>query len=53
MNRNGFYQSLTNATESNAAATTIGALHRPATYDFVGLGGARAVARGAHMPRTL
>ncbi|MFG3016868.1 carbohydrate ABC transporter permease [Streptomyces cinerochromogenes] len=32
----GFYQSLTNATESNVA-TTIGAFHRPATYDFVGL----------------
>ncbi|GGU78170.1 ABC transporter permease [Streptomyces filipinensis] len=32
----GFYQSLTNANESNVAAT-IGAFHRPATYDFVGL----------------
>ncbi|EFF90676.1 MULTISPECIES: carbohydrate ABC transporter permease [Streptomyces] len=32
----GFYQSLTNANESNVA-TTIGAFHRPATYDFVGL----------------
>lgn len=32
----GFYQSLTNANESNVAST-IGAFHRPATYDFVGL----------------
>ncbi|MEU5087834.1 sugar ABC transporter permease [Streptomyces sp. NPDC021356] len=32
----GFYQSLTNANESNVA-TTIGAFHRPATYVFVGL----------------
>ncbi|KOV71222.1 ABC transporter permease [Streptomyces sp. MMG1121] len=32
----GFYQSLTNANEANVA-TTIGAFHRPATYDFVGL----------------
>ncbi|WP_306189241.1 MULTISPECIES: carbohydrate ABC transporter permease [unclassified Streptomyces] len=32
----GFYQSLTDANESNVA-TTIGAFHRPATYRFVGL----------------
>ncbi|WP_219014034.1 MULTISPECIES: carbohydrate ABC transporter permease [unclassified Streptomyces] len=42
----GFYQSLTNANESNVA-TTIGAFHRPATYHFVGLHNYTHVLSGA------